>query len=341
MPLVHGHSPTAIATNIARERHAGASEAQAVAIAYERARRDWRARHPRGPYPAHLRGLRRPRGRHNRSEGSGIAAPAHPTSGLDFETFNTALAKAFGRLKKDAGAETIRQNYRGTGSQKAVRQIFVRFKSGAVVDLWLRHGVLEFGGVVARGGGGPPLPRGVAYQGRTVEQIYQEALGHLQPWANPRGLANQARPSSHGDNRARPERLAKPLDTRTVAKADVHRVLGHGVEYLLTVWITAPTSARAEDEARQFGKVRDVFVSHDPDGTRHATAIAEGILHGLPALDAATAGIDRFLVPPTPGSPHTVEGTRRDFLAAAKRRPPWVDAATWRANVARHRGGEG
>ena len=239
-------------------------------------------------------------------------------------------------MKKDAGAETIRQNYRGTGSQKAVRQIFVRFRSGAVVDLWLRHGFLEFGGVVARGGGGPGLPKGVVYQSRTVEQVYQEALGHLQAWANPMGLANQSivRAVPFANNRARAERLATPLDTRVVAMAVVDRVLGRGVGYILTVWVTAPTRARAEDLARQYGPVRDVFTSNDPDGTRHATAIADGRVPGLAALDAATVGIERFLVRPTPGSPHTIDATRAEFLRAAKRRPAWVPADAWRANVA-------
>lgn len=343
MPLVQGYSEAAIAENIARERRAGRDGLQAIAIAMETARRAWRRHHPRGRYPMHLAGMRKPHPRktvagwmrsRNRSAGTDLVAPTNATSGLEFDAFNTALAKALGRLKKDAQAETIRQNYKGTGSKKAVRQIWVRFKNGAVIDLWLEHGYLGFAGVVARGGA-TALPKGIPYRGQTVEQVYQETLAILQPWANPMGLANQAAVQTHPTaNRARHERLAKPLDTRTLARVTVGRVIGY-VEYDLSVWVAAATQSEATVRAARYGRVMDVFTDSDPNGTRHATAIAETKVVGFTALQRATEGIDRYLLPNAPGSPYSTEVDRATFLRAAKKRPPWYrDAAGWRAATA-------
>ena len=55
MPLIEGYSREAISANIRREMHRGADQDQAVAIALNTARRAYRARHPRGRLPAHLR----------------------------------------------------------------------------------------------------------------------------------------------------------------------------------------------------------------------------------------------------------------------------------------------
>ena len=103
-------------------------------------------------------------------------------------TFNTALAKLMQRLKKDAGAESIAQNYRGTGSQAHRRQLWVRCKSGAVIDLWLEESRVQLGGIVKNGVPGKPpkgLVKDVAYGNKTPEQVYKEVAGHLKEWANP------------------------------------------------------------------------------------------------------------------------------------------------------------
>ena len=67
---------------------------------------------------------------------------------LDPKEFNTQLAKLLQKLKKDAGAESLQQNYKGTGSQVHRRQLYTIFKSGAVIDLWLESDRLGLGGVV-------------------------------------------------------------------------------------------------------------------------------------------------------------------------------------------------
>jgi len=55
MPLRQGYSRATIARNVAELRRSGRPAAQAEAIAYREARAAWRQRHPRGPWPAHLR----------------------------------------------------------------------------------------------------------------------------------------------------------------------------------------------------------------------------------------------------------------------------------------------
>ena len=112
---------------------------------------------------------------------------SEPPSIEEITAYNGALAKLFQRLKQDAGAERIAQNYRGTGSQVFRRQLWVRFKSGAVIDLWLERAGVKFGGVVKHA---PPgrafeLPRGVAYEGKTPAQVYAEVAPMLRAWANP------------------------------------------------------------------------------------------------------------------------------------------------------------
>jgi hypothetical protein len=54
-PLRRGYSEKTLRANIAAERRAGRGEAQANAIAYRMARESWRDKHPRGPFPAHLK----------------------------------------------------------------------------------------------------------------------------------------------------------------------------------------------------------------------------------------------------------------------------------------------
>ena len=119
---------------------------------------------------------------------SGSGGELEEGGNTDLLAFNTTLAKLMQRLKKDAGAESISQNYRGTGSQAFRRQLWVRFKSGAVIDLWLDNGRLGFGGVVMnRPPGNAPgvLPKSLPYGDKSPEQVYAEAAELLKVWATP------------------------------------------------------------------------------------------------------------------------------------------------------------
>lgn len=114
------------------------------------------------------------------------AAPADANT--QWNEFNTKLAKLMQKLKKDAGAEAIAQNYKGTGSKAYRRQLWIHFTSGAVIDLWLDNGFMKFGGVVkkrAPGAEGRSLPETIKYEKQTPEQVYAEAAKHLKEWGAP------------------------------------------------------------------------------------------------------------------------------------------------------------
>lgn len=110
-----------------------------------------------------------------RTEGeSELMKPGSP----DVDAFNTALAKLLQKLKKDLGAEHVKQNYKGTGSQKHRRQIFVRFPWGSI-DLWLNNTKADLGGVISPLG--RPTPA-VPYENRRPEQVYADIVRHLKMW---------------------------------------------------------------------------------------------------------------------------------------------------------------
>lgn len=136
--------------------------------------------------------------------------------------YNTTLAKLLQRLKKDAGAERIAQNYRGTGSQSYRRQLWVRFKSGAIIDLWLNRHSLVFGGVVKRGGW-TTLPAGISYSGKSPEEVYVEAARLLRDWANPSAMyASRAR------GKKRPKKSQPAAPRNLVARGMILAGTGRG-----------------------------------------------------------------------------------------------------------------
>ena len=86
--------------------------------------------------------------------------------------YNTALAKLLKQLKKDLGATAVRQNYRGTGSQKFRRQLYVTFTE-FTIDLWLDANSVGLGGVMTR------LGR-LTKTDRTPEQMYEAVRAALE-----------------------------------------------------------------------------------------------------------------------------------------------------------------
>jgi len=79
MPLRNGHSRATVAANIGELRKAGFPAAQAEAIAYKKARRAWREKHRRGPWPVHLkpRGTKKSATRRNPAAGTKRATRAY------------------------------------------------------------------------------------------------------------------------------------------------------------------------------------------------------------------------------------------------------------------------
>jgi len=90
--------------------------------------------------------------------------------------FNAKLAKMMAKLKKDAGASAIRQNYKGTGKQSHRRQLYVNIGDAAGVDVWLDSGYVQIGGVLSP-------PKGFENKkmmgDMTPEQVYQWLSGTL------------------------------------------------------------------------------------------------------------------------------------------------------------------
>lgn len=99
--------------------------------------------------------------------------------------FNNTLSKLVKNLKKDAGAKSIKQNYRGTGKQKARRQLYIHFKNGAVLDIWLDMGYVGLGGVVGirpDGSRGFPVPHKIDYGDKSPYEVYREVKDALKKW---------------------------------------------------------------------------------------------------------------------------------------------------------------
>lgn len=96
---------------------------------------------------------------------------------MEFQEFNDTLAKLLRGLKRDAGVARIQQGYKGTGSQSARRQIFIRYPDDTCTDLWLEHGRVEFQGVISYGGIAkiPPMRHGE----NTPEQSYKAIVAAL------------------------------------------------------------------------------------------------------------------------------------------------------------------
>lgn len=84
--------------------------------------------------------------------------------------YNAKLARRMRRLKKEAGATTVRQEYRGTGSQAHRRQMWVRMPGlpRGFTDVWLDDAAASLGGVsdLRR------LPA-LSYGDRTVDEMYE------------------------------------------------------------------------------------------------------------------------------------------------------------------------
>ena len=91
--------------------------------------------------------------------------------------FNAQVAKLLGKkLKKDAGASAVRQNYKGTGKQAHRRQIYINIGDAAGVDVWLDTGYVKIGGVLSP----PPGHESRKMMGdMTPEQVYQWLSGTL------------------------------------------------------------------------------------------------------------------------------------------------------------------
>jgi len=111
----------------------------------------------------------------------------------DLIAFNTALAKKLRGLKRDVGAKTFNQGYKGTGGQKHRRQIWIGWADGSVVDVWLDSGFFRFGGITSQLAGRDVQvnPRSIVYDEKSVDAVYREVAAALKSWRKPAEKAVQ------------------------------------------------------------------------------------------------------------------------------------------------------
>lgn len=108
---------------------------------------------------------------------------------MDYNTFNTALAKRLQSLKKDLGALNVRQGYRGTGSKAHRRQIWVELPHAERgIDLWLDTGIIGLGGVCFTNYGKVLCGREADGTERSIDEVYAEIVEKLRPLTKPREI---------------------------------------------------------------------------------------------------------------------------------------------------------
>jgi hypothetical protein len=122
---------------------------------------------------------------------------------IDYDAFNTSLQKLLSGLKSSAHARIIRQNYKGTGEQKAKRQIFVRFADGSPMDIWLLKGSVDFEGSAMTPDA--KLPKAFSYAGMTPEEAYAKIKKGIIEWydSGRKGIQYEAKTDPTLSNRAR------------------------------------------------------------------------------------------------------------------------------------------
>jgi hypothetical protein len=91
------------------------------------------------------------------------------------EEYSEQLLNLLKNLKKDLGATNIRQSYRGTGTRKHRRQIFVRFSNEDSIDLWFESTCIGLGGVMHPGYGRVDIGE------RSAEDVYKEIAEKIKP----------------------------------------------------------------------------------------------------------------------------------------------------------------
>ena len=103
---------------------------------------------------------------------------------IDQEKYTGKIAKELRRLKKDLGFKSIKQEYKGTGSQKANRQMWTRGPGAAVIDIWIYPSMIGFGQVVAMNSKGErirPVPSSIPHEA-TIPETYEKVKEILANW---------------------------------------------------------------------------------------------------------------------------------------------------------------
>jgi len=147
-----------------------------------------------------------------------VAMARELTAGMtpeEGEVFTRDIVKALQKKKRELGIKSMRQNYKGTGSRKAERQLWTRFTNGAVLDLWLSPEMVMYGGVVgidASGNRTYPNPRKRPIRGN-ARRVADMIVDDVQAWFDETAPAKVARELTSGERLFAFGRLAKELNS--------------------------------------------------------------------------------------------------------------------------------
>lgn len=94
-------------------------------------------------------------------------------------------------FKRELGALSVAQNYKGTGSQAGSRQLWCRFSNGAVIDIWIGYRKPRLGGVVRRHPENAMMPfYDIVDDYTDPEAIYAAIFNAVKAWLQARGEAS-------------------------------------------------------------------------------------------------------------------------------------------------------
>jgi hypothetical protein len=110
------------------------------------------------------------------ADGLGESAAMDPVEAM--AQYTADVGKELLRLRRQYGFMGVRQGYRGTGSQRAKRQLFVRLPTDESVDVWLETRGYQIGGVTLLG-----IRGSFPYGGRTPAEVAKDVADKLKALA--------------------------------------------------------------------------------------------------------------------------------------------------------------
>jgi hypothetical protein len=132
------------------------------------------------------------------------------------ETYTATLAKFFQKLKKDAGAESVCQNYKGVGTQRMRPSALGTLQERRLYRPLAKREAPAFRwrGLqpAARWNGCPDIwKKAIPYSDAAPEVIYQQAMALLKAWATPRETPSVEALEAYAAEHMKPEPANRDL----------------------------------------------------------------------------------------------------------------------------------
>ena len=174
------------------------------------------------------------------------------------EKFTADIARELMRYRKSHGLVSIRQNYKGTGSQRAARQLWVRLNDGAV-DVWLNPRSYSIGGVTQM-----RLPGEFAYGTKNPAEIAKEIAEKINVAFNAKVASEIVRIAKTLIAESSLDGLRKPQAARKV-----NEIMSRHTKGFFTDEYWQPVDAIFKDFAKEGidYSLEKASYSQDPDGT--------------------------------------------------------------------------